>query len=128
MTELPIKSWLKNGPVTLIAEEQSLRLKEAEALVTLSQAVKSLTAFVTEGGLQAVVAAHTKGSIISQILGGLAAKDGRNALDARVIKQNAIEIAESVVQVFSKMHERMQDSERDPEIKDAEKDLKEREG
>lgn len=114
----------ENGVVVHDEESKALQVKQTEALVVLSEGVKALAEFVTQGGLQAALAAHTKGSIIQAIFGGLAAKEGRGSLDARVIKQNSLEIVEVIEQVFSKMHERMQDKGRDSEIKDGEEDLR----
>lgn len=99
--------------------DHELQIRQTEALSTLAQGVKELSDFVTQGGLQAALAAHTKGQIIQAILGGLAAKDGRASLDARTIKQNSLEVVEVIEQVFSKMHERLQDKNRDSEIREA---------
>lgn len=95
-----------------------IAIKQTEALTTIAEALKGVSTFLNQGGIQAVLAAHTKGSIIQAIFGGLAAHDGRNALDARTIKQNSLEIVEAIEQVFNKMHERLQDKNRDPEIKE----------
>ena len=110
-----------NGEAPALVEDKNyeVAVRQTEALVTLSEGVKALAEFVTQGGLQALVAANAKGSIIQGIVSGLAAKDGRGALDARVLKQNSLEIVEFIEQVFSKMHERMSEA-RDPEIKKAE--------
>lgn len=96
-----------------------LTTRQTQAMETLAQSFKSLSDFFTQGGLQAALSAHTKGAIIAEIFGGLAAKDGRNALDARTIKQNSLETVELVLSVFEKMSERLQEKNRDPEIKPA---------
>lgn len=126
VTSLPVQSSTSEEVVAIEKRDYEIQVKQTEALVALSRGVEAIAEFLTQGGLQAVVAAHTKGSIIQAIFGGLAAKDGRASLDARVIKQNSLEIVEVIESVFSKMHERMRDKERDSEVHDAEKDFKER--
>lgn len=96
--------------------ELEVQRQQAEALTNLAEGVTSIAGFLRNGGLREALAAHTKGQIISDILGGLASHDGRKSLDGRTIKQNALEIVETVEAVFNKMHERLQDRNRDPEI------------
>jgi len=95
-----------------------VQLKQTEALTVLADGVRSISEFLQGGGLQAIVNAQTRGSIMQSILGGLASHDGRKALDAQTIKQNSLEIVEMIEQVFNKMHERLNDKGRDPEIKE----------
>lgn len=99
-------------------DKGELTVRQTEALVSLAEGVQALSKFVTQGGLQALVAANTKGQIIQAVLGGLAAHDGRNSLDARTIKQNSLEIVETIESVFNKLNERLKDRNRDPEIKE----------
>lgn len=112
----------QSNPAVRIEIERELKneieIKQTEALTSLAEGVQAISQFLRDGGLQSLVAANTKGQIIQAIFGGLASKEGRNSLDARTIKQNSLEIVEIVEQVFSKMHERMQAKERDPEIKE----------
>lgn len=97
-------------------QQYEIELQQAQALSALAEGVASIAGFLRNGGLREALAAHTKGQIISDILGGLASHDGRKSLDARTIKQNSLEIVETVEAVFNKMHERLQDRNRDPEI------------
>jgi hypothetical protein len=102
---------------------KDLATQQTQALTVLAQSVATIANFLQGGGLTQILNGYAKSQSVKDILGGLAAHDGRNALDARVLGQNAIEIVEQVEKVFDKYHERLQSKERrDPEIKDAEKD------
>lgn len=108
-------------PVIDLIKERDVAIKQVEALATLSKGVADIAAFLNQGGIQSLLTSYTKGQIASSILGGMAAKDGRNSLDARTIKQNALEITEVMEAVFNKVNERAKEREpRNPEIKDAE--------
>lgn len=114
----PVKAEMLNAA---IVEEGNyeLQIKQTEAIASLAKGVNDIAAFITQGGLQAVMSAHTKGTLLQGILNGLANHDGRDSLDARTIKQNALEAVELVMATFEKMRERIQDKNRDPEIKEA---------
>lgn len=117
---------VKNEGVELVTvsehEKHEIAVKQTEALQTLAQAVQTISQFLSTGGLTAVLSGYARSQAVKDILGGLAAHDGRNALDARVLGQNAIEIVEQVEKVFDKYAERLAQANRDPEIKDAESD------
>lgn len=95
-----------------------ITIEQTKALISIAESFKAIASFLHEGGIQTSIARITQGSIMSSIFGGLAAKDGRNSLDARTIKQNSLEVVEIIEQVFNKMNERLQDRNRDPEIKE----------
>lgn len=95
-----------------------IQTKQTEALTTLAESVKGIANFLNEGGLQKIIAANARGQIAQAVLGGLAAHDGRKALDAQTIKQNSLELVEIIESFMNKMHERLQDKNRDPEIKE----------
>lgn len=124
MQKLP--GFPKNHPyhaeVPLLVEKpgNEIQARQVEALQTLATSVNTIATFLTNGGLQRVVADHARGSIMQAVFGGLAAHDGRKALDARTIQQNSLEIVECIEQVFAKMNERMKDKNRDPEIHEPE--------
>lgn len=103
-----------------------IQVKQTEALANLAEGVKTLAAFVTGGGLQQLLQGYSKAQSVQGILNGLAAHDGRNALDARVIKQNAIEITQIIESCYDKFAEvlsaKQRGEVRDPDIKDAEAD------
>lgn len=107
------------------AEKHELEARQTEALATLAEATKSIAAFLTGGGLAQLLSGYARSQAVKDILGGLAAHDGRAALDARVLGQNAVEIVHQVEAVFEKYQERLKDPNRDPEIKDGERDFKE---
>lgn len=100
------------------SDKHEIEIKQTEALTSLAKGINDIAAFVTQGGLQAAMSAHTKGALLQGIFNGLASHGGRNSLDARTIKQNALEAVELVMAAFDKMHERIQDKNRDPEIKE----------
>lgn len=102
------------------SQQYELQVSQAKSLEVLAEGIKSLADFVTKGGLSEIVAGYAKSQSAASILGGLATHDGRKSLDARLLGQNAIEIAEQVLKVTSKFHERLSaKEERDPEIKEA---------
>ncbi|OQB10454.1 MAG: hypothetical protein BWY21_00375 [Parcubacteria group bacterium ADurb.Bin216] len=116
----------------VVKEQHALQVRQTEALTTLAEGVKAIAEFLSGGGLNAVLSGYARSQAVQSILGGLATNSGRNALDARVLGQNAIEIVEQVEAVFGKYKERLEEREqRDPELKDGESDfnkwLKERE-
>jgi len=93
--------------------------QQTEALCSLANSFNQIASFITGGGLGSLVSGYAKAQSVQSILGGLAAHDGRNGLDARVLGQNAIEIAEQIMQVFNKMADREAEQRvapRDPEI------------
>lgn len=108
----------------LRVSERDVQVKQTEALTTLAAGVNAIANFLTSGGLTDLVSANAKSRIVSDILGGLAAHNGRNSLDAQTIKQNSLEIVETIEAVWSKYQERAKAKDRDPEIHDAEKDFK----
>lgn len=113
----PVKAEMLEASI-IESKSHELQLKQTEALTSLAESVKVLTDFLAKGGLQHTLSGLARANIAQGILGGLAAKDGRDSLDARVIKQNALEITEIIDQVFDKVGERLKDKNRDPEIKE----------
>ena len=112
-------------PVVLKERELALKEKETEALTVLASSVNALASFVTQGGLTQVLSGYARSQAVKEILGGLAAHDGRDALDARVLKQNAVEIVSQVEAVFDKYKEKVMDkSPQDPDIHDGEATFK----
>lgn len=91
-----------------------------DALIVLASATDQIANFLTGGGLIKVLNGYARTQAVKEMLGGLTTHDGRQALDARTLKQNAVEIVEAIEQVFSKYQERLSSKEpRDPEIHDA---------
>lgn len=98
--------------------ENSLQVKQTEALTQLAQGVTAIATFLNGEGLKQVIQTKMTGDIMASITGGLAAKEGRNSLDARTIKQNSLEIVELIQSMFTKMGERLKETNRDPELKE----------
>lgn len=105
--------------------QHELQIKQAQALTTLAEGVSSIAAFLTGGGLPSLLSGYARSQAVKDILGGLASHDGRNALDARTMGQNALEIVAQVETVFAKYEEKLKDKEkRDPELYDIEVNFK----
>lgn len=120
MSDLPQLKQLSSSEVTQIKHE--LEQKQTEALVTLAKATSEIATFISGGGLTKLLSGVARGNAVSSMLGGLTTHAGRNGLDARTLKQNAVEVVEQIEAVFSKFEERLaaknKGEERDPEIKD----------
>lgn len=112
----------------LVAKENEVAVAQTQALDKLASSVCSIAEFLNNGGLQKTLGEYAKAQIAKDIMGGLAAHDGRNALDARFIKQNAVEIIHTIEAVFDKAKERADEKrrgvERDREVHDAESEFK----
>lgn len=112
-----LKESTREGLVQKI-ENYKLEVQQTQTLTQLAEGVTSIATFLNGGGLMQLVQLKMAGDIMASITGGLAAKDGRNALDARTIKQNSLEVVELIMTMFNKMGERLKDQARDPEIKE----------
>lgn len=121
---LPLLSKRNSPKLKNEVEPSSSELVVAEqtkALTTISESLKQLSDFVSKGGLTELVKGYTQTQIAQGVLQGLASHDGRNALDARFIKQNALEIVHAIEAVFDKAKERNETKDSlDSEIKNAE--------
>ena len=105
-------------------EAHELQVQQTKSLEVLSKGIADIAAFLTSGGLSQLLSGYAKSQASTAILGGLASHDGRNALDARVLGQNSLEIVEQVLKVHDKFHSRLSEEARDPEVKDAEDSFK----
>lgn len=106
------------------ASPARLRAQEVEALTVAAHSLSAIAQALCllPKSLERCVNILVKGQGVNAILGGLAQHDGRNALDARTMKQNALEIVEQMELVFKKYNERMASTElRNPDIVDGEK-------
>lgn len=104
-----------------------------ELATTISHAVCSglelaITNVLKSPELSALIGGITRANGITGILQGLAAADGRKALDARVTKQNALEIYHVIESALEAAKDRLQEKtsgvELDPEVHDAEAEYK----
>lgn len=103
-----------------IVTQNEVQTKQTEALIVLGNAVQSIANFLTSGGLTNVLSGYARSQAVKDILGGLATHDGRDSLDGRVLKQNALEIVTAVEAVFEKYQEKLSaKGKEDPEIKDS---------
>lgn len=129
---------LNQQAVALQSSTNELQIKEREvqALEHLAKGVSDIGRFLNGGGIAGALSLYAKTNSISGILSGLAAHDGRNALDARVLGQNSIEIVEQISLAFDKLQEKLEakmseqsrvrskGEVRDPDIKDPEVDYR----
>jgi hypothetical protein len=121
-----LESAERHPVLTSAQESHAIQVSQAKSLEVLSRGISDIAAFLTSGGLSQLLSGYAKSQASTAILGGLASHDGRDALDARVLGQNALEVVEQVLKVHDKFHSRLSEEGRDPEVKDAEKDFKER--
>lgn len=116
------------SPPTVSSNEITIKEREVQALEHLAKGVSDIGRFLNGGGIAGALSLYAKTNSISGILSGLAAHDGRNALDARVLGQNSIEIVEQISLAFDKLQEKleakMKGEAHDPEIKDPEADFR----
>lgn len=103
-----------------ISLSPSLNLKEREvvALEAQSKALTSISNFLSGITLKDVLQHTAVHSAASALLGGLTSNDGRQALDARTMKQNAIDISYLLEAVLSKLSSHA--SSRSREVHDGE--------
>ena len=115
-----IKNEVQPSSGELVVQEQT------KALVSIGESLKSLSDFVSKGGLTELLKGYSQTQIVQGVLQGLAAHDGRNSLDARYLQQNALEIVHAIEAVFDKAKERAESAKKekfDTEIKNAENDF-----
>lgn len=101
LLEVPLQSVeLSQRPTVSLSrlEERQVAAQEQTA-----QALTSIATFLSGVTLKDILQHQAVNGAVHQILGGLAAKDGRNALDARTMKQNAVDIAYLIEQVLGKV-------------------------
>jgi hypothetical protein len=114
----------KNNLLVETSNSHALQAKQAESLDLLAKSVNQIAQFLSGGGLTELLSGYARSQAVKEILGGLATHDGRAALDARFLGQNAIDIVTQVEKVFEKYQQKLTDSNIDPQIKDAEADYK----
>jgi hypothetical protein len=91
------------------------------ALETAAAALTGISNFLSGITLKEVIQHQAVHGSIREILGGLATKDGRNALDARTMNQNAIDMAYLIEKVLGKVTSHaISRTGAAPEVKDGE--------
>ena len=121
ITELDTKS-----DTALVAERwypPSAQAKDREvvALETAAAALTGISNFLSGITLKEVIQHQAVHGAVRDILGGLATKDGRNALDARTMNQNAIDMAYLIEKVLGKVTSHaLSRTGATPEVKDGE--------
>lgn len=124
---LAFESTEKRKELVVEREKTEVQIKQAQALTTLAEGVRDIATFLNGGGLSSLLSQHARSQIAQGILGGLASHDGRDALDARTMGQNALEINYLIEALFSKAEEKQRQKEKaeptDPELHNAEADF-----
>jgi hypothetical protein len=119
----------RKNEIQVQVESRALEIQEEsnKALRQIGESLAILSQFVSAGGLVELVRSASLASGANALLGGLAVKNGRESLDARTLKQNAIEIAEQVLLIHDKFKERLsaeaKGKTRDPDIHDPDKEF-----
>ncbi len=112
-----------SSPTPSIQAKYEIEVAQTQALTTLAQATKEISTFLNGGGLANILSGYARSQAVGGILEGLASHDGRNALDARVIQQNALDMVTQVEKVFEKYGQVLEaKGKEDPDIHDAEND------
>lgn len=97
------------------------------ALHLISNSFCTLTSWFTTGGLTEILTGTAKAKGVSDMLAALLQHDGRNALDARHVEQNAIEITHHLEAVFDKLVSHLKDKNEgklDPDLHNAEEEFR----
>ncbi len=123
-------SWLPQifkSSAPVVQSGREVEIAQTKAVQELASGVTQIAEFLSGGGLSKVLGEYSKSQIAKDILGGLAAHSGREALDARFIQQNALEIIHTIESVFDKAKERgealARGEVRDSELKNAESEF-----
>jgi hypothetical protein len=112
----------------LVAKEtRELMAAQTQALTVMANSMQMIANFL-ESGVPKIIAAQAKAQGVNSILGGLMTKEGRGGLDARFIKQNAVETVEVMEAVHAEYQERLAkqaEGNQDPKIHDPEASFRE---
>lgn len=104
--------------------EMAVAQENAKNLALIGHSLSVLASFITSGRLERLLSLQAQVGCASSIAAGITQHGGRLGLDARTIKQNALEITEFTQSIFSKLGERLSEKPRDPELHDSENDYK----
>jgi len=107
--------------------DYEIAVSQTKALTTLAESVKAIATFLTSNRLPEILEGYAKASAVNGILQGLVTHSGRGGMDARLMKQNAIEASEFIEKCFEHYSEKLaakKMGEVDTEIHDGENDFK----
>lgn len=119
---LPVEAKLE----LLAKETKELMAAQTQALTVMANSMQMIATFLNQG-LPQMIAAQSKAQAVTGVLNGLMTKEGRNGLDARFIKQNAIEAVSAIEAVHDEYQEILAakaKGQQDPEIHDPEKEFR----
>lgn len=117
---------VKEGRAPTVQDLTEVVKAQTEALTVLANSMQTISGFLTNG-LPQVLAGYSKSQAVSAVFNGLMAKEGRNGLDPRFIKQNAIEVISAIEEAhtqYKKLLDEKARGERDPELHDGEREFK----
>ncbi len=86
-------------------QKYEIEARQTAAMEGISQSLTALASFVTKGGLVEVLSGYSRALGVGQAVQGLLQHSGRAGLDARTMKQDAVEIVHKIEQVFEKYNE-----------------------
>lgn len=110
----------------LAAETKELMAAQTQALTVMANSMQMIANFLNTG-LPHMMAAQSKAQAVTGVLNGLMTKEGRKGLDARFIKQNAIETVTAIEAVHDEYQEMLAakaKGDQDPKIHDPEKEFR----
>jgi hypothetical protein len=96
-----------------------------ESVVTIAESLKGISTFLSGQTLPQVMESYAIMSCLGQIMNGLTANQGRVGLDARTIKQDAIDGTHRILAAFDHLRdtfEQRKNGERTAEVVDPEAD------
>lgn len=120
-TPLPV---VETDNLPAIEQSPLPAVETARALTSIAQSLQTLSAFISNGGLQNLTQTVVRANGALSLLQAVITKDG---FDVRRIKQYGIELTQTVEAVLGKYAQSLKES-RDPELHDAEKDFNKAEG
>jgi hypothetical protein len=108
-----------------IASAMTMPKELVESVVTIAESLKGISTFLSGQTLPQVMESYAIMSCLGQIMNGLTANQGRVGLDARTIKQDAIDGTHRILAAFDHLRdtfEQRKNGERTAEVVDPEAD------
>lgn len=108
-----------------VVSQAALPKELVESVVTIAESLKGISTFLAGQTLPQVLESYSIMACLGQIMNGLTANQGRVGLDARTIKQDAIDGTHRILAAFDHLRETFEqrkNGERAAEIVDPEAD------
>lgn len=120
-TQMVEASNLPHVELSINSTDKEIAIANTQALAVAAKALNQISNFIACGGFSNLLQGYARSQSVTSILGGLAAHDGRNSLDARVLDQNALEMPYAIEKIFKQFAKHLSSQEREV-IKPAEED------